>query len=305
MVEGFQRGEVVGQFGLGMKGLDDLGQQGRAGGRIELRTACVEEQLGVGKLRRPFVREHQRERGLADAAHAAQPREHGAAGGVLLAQLGQIRLAPDENERPVGESVESWLETQVPGQTMHAGDGGGDGLQELVPGIDFLIQRALDACRERGAGEFAGGHALTMFLLQALPARDVGGASAGLREVAVRKVGRANEGDDLFALLMRVVVFKLRPGALEAGSIGERLIGIGPIRHAGKVNDAVAFLNVIHQMLAQGAGGGAQAVVLGEDAETRPGERTVEDIAQGFEIIRRRAEKHSWHFGRTHAGLSW
>ena len=81
---------------VGMEGVDDLLHELAGGGRVRLRAAGIEEELRVPEARRPFMREHERQRRLPDAAHAAQPGEVRARGGIERAELGEIGVAADE-----------------------------------------------------------------------------------------------------------------------------------------------------------------------------------------------------------------
>ena len=137
-----------------------------------------------------------------------------------------------------------------------------------------------------------------VLLLQSLPAREVGCAFAFLNEVPARKVRRADEGDDLFPLPMRVVVLELSPRAPEGGCFGKGLVGVRSEGHAGEMDDAVALVDVLDEEVAQGAGRCAEALLLREDAEMRAGEGSVEDVAQRFEIVAGGAQEDG---GSTHA----
>ena len=103
VVEGLQRGFVVRQLVRAMEGLDNAGEEVARAWGVRLRSALVEKQLSIREAWCPFMGQHQRQRGLANAAHAAQTGEHGA-GGIHGTELHEVSLA---SEKPNGQGG-SW-----------------------------------------------------------------------------------------------------------------------------------------------------------------------------------------------------
>ena len=68
-------------------------------------------------------------------------------------------------------------------------------------------------------------------------------------------------------LLVGLVILELRPGALEGQCVRKRRIGIRATAHPGQMNDGVALVDVVNQMISKRAGRGAKTPALRKDAE--------------------------------------
>ena len=105
-------------------------------------------------------------------------------------------------------------------------------------------------------------------------------------------------GEDGLPLLVGVVVFKLRPRALEGGRVGEGVGGVGAVAGAGEVEDVVGFVDAADEEIAHVMRGHAEAVALAEDVDAAFGEDRMEGVAPFFEVDGRGAEEDG---GSTHA----
>ena len=78
------------------------------------------------------------------------------------------------------------------------------------------------------------------------------------------------------------------------GGVGERVGGVGAVAEAGEVDDAVAPGDGLGEQALHVAGGGAEALVLGEDVEVSAAECAVEDVAPFAQVNGGGAEEDRW-----------
>ncbi len=101
------------EFGGGVEGVEDLGEEVGGGRGIDADALAIQHDLGVGEIGEPFVGEDEGEGGFADAAHSLDAADRSGGEFSSGAEFLEIGGAADEILGAGGELVEAGPGGQV------------------------------------------------------------------------------------------------------------------------------------------------------------------------------------------------